>query len=117
MECSYSCGHCLFENDCNHVNGSCQKGCSPGFVGERCIKSMYNYTYLRIHVILCLDSLNGSFEVTIIITASANLKPHHPRLFRCIQSYILLKKNMYLDYKNSFYFMTSDQIFEKVLYR
>lgn len=37
--CSYICGECLNVVTCNHVNGTCPKGCKPGWQQtEKCDK-------------------------------------------------------------------------------
>lgn len=35
-ECLNKCGHCLNVGNCNHINGSCLKGCSKGYKGDYC---------------------------------------------------------------------------------
>ncbi|XP_062611637.1 receptor-type tyrosine-protein phosphatase gamma-like isoform X2 [Saccostrea cucullata] len=34
--CSVSCGQCISNKQCNHVNGSCPGDCSPGWRGDKC---------------------------------------------------------------------------------
>ena len=36
VDCSNTCGHCLFPNDCFHINGTCLSGCEPGYTGDDC---------------------------------------------------------------------------------
>lgn len=36
--CSNSCGHCLNETACHHVNGTCDKECEPGYQTPYCIE-------------------------------------------------------------------------------
>lgn len=34
--CKSQCGHCVGEDNCHHVNGSCLLGCQEGFTGDLC---------------------------------------------------------------------------------
>ena len=34
--CKEHCGLCLNNDDCYHVNGTCVKGCLPGYMGDKC---------------------------------------------------------------------------------
>lgn len=38
--CSEKCGHCVEQNGCHHINGSCLNGCKEGYMGILCNKSM-----------------------------------------------------------------------------
>lgn len=40
-DCSVLCGHCLNQNDCHYVNGSCLTGCNTGFQGKFCNSSKF----------------------------------------------------------------------------
>ena len=35
-DCNSTCGHCVYEETCFHINGTCLDGCVPGFIGEQC---------------------------------------------------------------------------------
>ena len=35
-DCNSTCGHCVDEETCFHINGTCLDGCVPGFTGEQC---------------------------------------------------------------------------------
>ena len=37
-ECNSTCGHCFYQNDCFHENGTCLNGCKLGYSGELCQK-------------------------------------------------------------------------------
>lgn len=37
--CEYACGHCL-NKTCSISDGICLEGCSPGFVGNRCLEGI-----------------------------------------------------------------------------
>lgn len=41
-ECLNKCGHCLNVDNCNHINGSCLKGCSKGYKGDYCKECKLN---------------------------------------------------------------------------
>lgn len=34
--CTNSCGHCLNEKACHHVNGMCDEECEPGYKAPYC---------------------------------------------------------------------------------
>uniref|UniRef100_K1QM59 Receptor-type tyrosine-protein phosphatase zeta n=1 Tax=Magallana gigas TaxID=29159 RepID=K1QM59_MAGGI len=34
--CSLTCGACINNTPCHHINGSCLQGCGPGFKGQKC---------------------------------------------------------------------------------
>ena len=34
--CSHVCGHCVDHEGCHHINGSCLRGCTPGYTGNKC---------------------------------------------------------------------------------
>lgn len=36
--CKNSCGHCLNEKACHHVNGMCDEECEPGYKAPYCTK-------------------------------------------------------------------------------
>lgn len=38
-DCTEKCGHCLDENQCFHINGTCVSGCQPGYEGHLCKSS------------------------------------------------------------------------------
>lgn len=46
-ECNKSCGHCVNNETCYHVNGSCANGCAAGWENDVCKKSKH----LLIHYI------------------------------------------------------------------
>ena len=35
-ECNATCGYCLDMDDCEHINGTCLKGCASGFMEPLC---------------------------------------------------------------------------------
>ncbi|XP_056015840.1 scavenger receptor class F member 1-like [Ostrea edulis] len=35
-DCVMTCGFCKDERTCNHIHGSCAKGCTEGWFGEKC---------------------------------------------------------------------------------
>ena len=35
-KCENSCGHCVNQTDCFHINGTCLKGCGTGYLGNEC---------------------------------------------------------------------------------
>ena len=37
-DCSKTCGSCINNIQCHHVNGSCLQGCGPGYKGDRCVE-------------------------------------------------------------------------------
>ena len=37
-DCKNSCGHCVNNDNCNHVNGSCANGCAAGWENDICNK-------------------------------------------------------------------------------
>lgn len=40
-ECSIKCvGHCKDNETCDHINGTCHKGCNVGWTGEKCDKGL-----------------------------------------------------------------------------
>ena len=36
QDCNNTCGHCLNNDVCHHVNGTCLRGCNPGYHGDLC---------------------------------------------------------------------------------
>lgn len=36
VECLETCGKCLSEQQCNHINGTCTNGCETGYYSDRC---------------------------------------------------------------------------------
>ena len=36
QDCNNTCGHCLNNDVCHHVNGTCLRGCNPGHHGDLC---------------------------------------------------------------------------------
>lgn len=64
--CSFQCGNCLNELPCNHINGYCTSGCSPGWNGDRCdqskprikIKSyIHKYMFLEFFFVLLIKTV------------------------------------------------------------
>ena len=41
QDCSESCGTCLREEQCHHVNGICMNGCDRGFQGNKCTEGKW----------------------------------------------------------------------------
>lgn len=35
-DCNHTCGQCLDNLPCHHINGTRQGGCAPGFKGKNC---------------------------------------------------------------------------------
>ena len=40
-DCKDTCGMCLGEEQCHHINGTCLNGCDPGYYGTFCTKGIY----------------------------------------------------------------------------
>jgi hypothetical protein len=34
--CNQTCGKCREDKQCHHINGSCNDGCKPGYLGTKC---------------------------------------------------------------------------------
>nr|XP_022290416.1 scavenger receptor class F member 2-like [Crassostrea virginica] len=45
QDCNLTCGHCLDDKQCHHVNGRCIRGCEVGFEGETCMKECNDTHY------------------------------------------------------------------------
>ena len=43
LGCIGLCGHCLYGDQCDHVNGSCPNGCDKGTYGDKCDKGLLIY--------------------------------------------------------------------------
>ena len=39
--CSEECGHCIDQNGCHHLNGTCSNGCKEGYMGDLCKTSIF----------------------------------------------------------------------------
>lgn len=50
--CKFQCGHCIGEDNCHHVNGSCLLGCQKGFTGDLCFNRKWCICVLLIIVYL-----------------------------------------------------------------
>ena len=37
-DCTETCGKCMGEEPCNHVNGTCLDGCGRGYKGDLCLE-------------------------------------------------------------------------------
>lgn len=48
IHCAETCGECVGEEPCDPVNGTCLKGCGPGYKGKICIESNIITFYLII---------------------------------------------------------------------
>ena len=50
-ECNNTCGYCLDQDECHHINGTCVKGCDPGYIGDLCKTGTYTdrYWYICVH--------------------------------------------------------------------
>lgn len=44
-DCKSSCGHCVNDETCNHVNGSCANGCAAGWENDICDKSKLMFVH------------------------------------------------------------------------
>ena len=40
QNCKESCGKCVKEEQCDHVNGTCMNGCDSGYFGTLCDKGI-----------------------------------------------------------------------------
>jgi hypothetical protein len=47
VKCQEDCGYCLELEQCHHINGTCLRGCNPGYKGLPCneSKSESGYQY------------------------------------------------------------------------
>jgi len=46
QDCEGQCGQCK-EDECNHIDGSCESGCLDGYQGDICVQSksvLFHYT-------------------------------------------------------------------------
>ena len=50
LGCRDRCGHCSNQSSCFYENGTCLKGCDPGFVGALCKTRMLNIIHLQQHI-------------------------------------------------------------------
>ena len=50
-DCNKTCGHCLQQTDCHHINGTCLTGCKPGYFGELCKERKFYRHLLCVFVI------------------------------------------------------------------
>lgn len=41
--CSLTCGACINDTQCHHINGSCPHGCNLGFQGQKCDEGLCTY--------------------------------------------------------------------------
>ena len=66
QHCNQSCGKCVNNEQCHHINGSCLNGCDSGYHGTYCTEGTGNicfhpYTYclrsqfIRVHTTLIVD--------------------------------------------------------------
>ena len=49
--CNETCGHCFQEESCLHTNGTCIKGCEPGYIGNLCNACKYIFVTYKADVI------------------------------------------------------------------
>ena len=52
VNCQSTCGSCLVQNQCSHINGVCSGGCAAGYTGDLCRTSKEKqgfgfYIYLK----------------------------------------------------------------------
>ena len=47
QDCGNTCGSCINETQCHHINGTCLKGCDPGYKGDKCTEGN-KYYYIKI---------------------------------------------------------------------
>ena len=42
QDCGNTCGSCINNTQCHHINGTCLhvQGCGPGYKGDKCIEGM-----------------------------------------------------------------------------
>lgn len=46
--CNSSCGHCLNETACHHINGTCDDECDPGYQAPYCKDGkIYSFLYAK----------------------------------------------------------------------
>lgn len=45
VNCSTTCGHCLNNQQCHHLDGTCAKGCDPGYMGDNCAEGRNTFFY------------------------------------------------------------------------
>ncbi|XP_052696012.1 uncharacterized protein LOC128174514 [Crassostrea angulata] len=43
--CSTPCGHCLNNQQCHHIFGTCGKRCDPGYMGDNCTEECDDYKF------------------------------------------------------------------------
>uniref|UniRef100_K1QG63 protein-tyrosine-phosphatase n=1 Tax=Magallana gigas TaxID=29159 RepID=K1QG63_MAGGI len=84
--CKFQCGHCIGEDNCHHVNGSCLLGCQKGFTGDLC----FNRTQ-RIEV-TPPDTLDLTVVLLIVCPVAGLLF-----IALCVVTMVFLSRNIFYD--------------------
>lgn len=70
VNCTEKCGSCLEFEQCNHINGTCMKGCDMGFHGSDCIEGNWLYNHQNKN-----KELHNHFNFKILFKKKVILKP------------------------------------------
>ena len=60
--CNESCGKCLNDEQCHHINGSCLNGCASGYRGINCTEGMWRHLFSSIHILSPLTTFSGTYS-------------------------------------------------------
>ena len=72
--CSKTCGVCLNNETCYHINGTCLRGCAPGYKGIECTDGCNIKSRAKLHFcIIILLSLKKIPKSNLNIDASIHM--------------------------------------------
>lgn len=60
-DCNSTCGYCVEQKDCHHINGTCLKGCKPGYFGELCKERKFIDIY-NVYLLFTHGTLTSKFN-------------------------------------------------------
>ena len=72
-DCKSECGHCLNASQCHRGNGTCLRGCSPGYIGSFCRESTFSSVFTLKNEIFDQDNFNPSTSYYILVLAAVIL--------------------------------------------
>ena len=67
---------CLNNDDCYHVNGTCVKGCLPGYMGDKCkTRKLSIFSLHPTYFFRCRNITQRGFEITYLDFIFLRVRP------------------------------------------
>ena len=67
QDCSMVCGQCREMSDCSNVNGICESGCNPGYIGFNCKEGLGCFACIYCNISKALSRFCVCTEIICLV--------------------------------------------------